>query len=31
VLNNGLGKHLDTLTPENMITFAKVRLLTDAL
>jgi hypothetical protein len=24
VLNNGLGKHLDTLTPENMVTFAKV-------
>ena len=24
VLNNGLGKHIDLLTPEQLITFAKV-------
>jgi hypothetical protein len=24
VLNNGLGKHIDILTPDQLITFAKV-------
>jgi hypothetical protein len=24
VLNNGLGRHIDTLTPHQLLTFAKV-------